>query len=155
MHTPGYVVTRTWVRTQCTNCILKYKNCRRDSVPDGNTISTKPHKLCIFTISESSHSHTHTWRLCYFKVCIMWIGHIILTHSNPFGVKSSWRTDASPMLCQTCAFYLVTKQPCCFISTAEPAGNALLNFVGDMTSSGWNVWKQTLSLSFIRAFCLS
>lgn len=97
----------------------------------------------------------HTpWRLCYFKVCIMWTGHIILTHSNPFGVKSSRRTDASLMLCQTCAFYLVTKQPCCFISIAEPAGNALLNFVGDMTSSGWNVWKHTLGLSFIRAFCL-
>lgn len=94
------------------------------------------------------------WRLCYFKVCIMWIGHIILTHSNPFRVKSSWRTDALLMLCQTCAFYLVTRQPCCFISIAEPAGNALLNFVGDMTSSGWNVWKHTLSLSFIRAVCL-
>lgn len=97
----------------------------------------------------------HTpWRLCYFKVCIMWIGHITLTHGNPLGVKSSRRTDALLMLCQTCAFYLVTKQPCCFISIAEPAGNALLNVVGDMTSSGWNVWKHTLSLSFIRAFCL-
>lgn len=76
---------------------------------------------------------TLKWCLCFFKVRNMWIGHIILIHSNPLGVKSSRRIDASLMLCQTCAFYLVTRQPRCLISIAEPAGNALLHyFVGDI-----------------------
>lgn len=78
-------------------------------------------------------SDTPKWRLCFFKVLNMWIGHIFLIHSNPIGVKSSQKIDASLMLCQTCVFYLVTRQPHCLISIAEPAGNALLHyFVGDI-----------------------
>lgn len=87
--------------------------------------STLKHSNCL-------KADTPKWRMCFFKVCNMWIGHIILIHSNSLGVKSSRRIDASLVLCQTCAFYLVTRQPCCLINIAEPAGNSLLHyFVGD------------------------
>lgn len=65
---------------------------------------------------------------CFLKVCNTWTGHIILIHSNLRRVKSSQRIDASLMLCQTYAFYLVTRQQQCLISIAEPAGNALLHY---------------------------
>lgn len=88
----------------------------------------------------------------------MSIGHIILIRSNPLGVKSSWRIDASLMLCETCAFYLVTRQPRCLISIAEPAGNVLLrHFVGDIgkTFEMFWLWTTLLHLKFDKCVHLS
>lgn len=100
-----------------------------------NTINSETMKVSTKPKNVLRQLTLTKWRLCFFKVRNMWIGHIILIHSNPLGVKSSWRIDASLMLCQTCAFYLVTRQPRCFISTAKPAGNVLLQyFVGDFRS---------------------
>lgn len=86
---------------------------------------------------------------CFF-VCNMWVGHIILILNKLLWVNSSQRIDASPMLCQTCAFYLVTRQLCCLISIAEPGGNALLRWGHwrEVTAMFW-LLKHIFSLCFI------
>lgn len=53
--------------------------------------------------------------------------------------ESRVRGGLMPLWCQTCAFYLVTRQPRCFTVVTEPAGNVLLHYQRTTASSRWNV----------------
>lgn len=119
-------------RTACNYPFLNNIKIENSSNSKVNTINNKSQK-------EKNVKAATPQCQCFFKAHIMWIVHIVI-HNNPLGVKSSQRTDASLMLYQTYAFYLVTRQLHCSISIAEPAGNALIQ-----CSSGWQVWKQASS----------